>query len=915
MGKSISWAATLLLLCLVPLRSAYAGDPLKPYVVLILDTSGSMDSSTNSGPPSCGGSDSKLNHAKCAINQIANSYGDMVLGLARFRETPVGTYGTSCTGDCSMSGINCSACDEATGTGCTSAMSSDNLFELLTPLVDGNNGDTSRWTDFSCQTCGSSLGSNPEIFETGSWTPIAGSLKGAQRYFAGLQASDNTVIWPAGSAGFSPIANDPFNQVFLPSGEQCRPYIVISLTDGDETCTTFSNTAAAAASLLTTSVTIGGQPRAYRVRTKPIGFGKTPGDAEIEGIAHAGGAADVAGVNEGFYAQNQEELQLAISAVIAESVRSETCNDRDDDCDVLIDEDFPSKGTACNDGDLGVCRGTGTMVCRPDGTGTQCVISDPGGVASAEVCDDLDNDCDGRTDEGACQSGCGDVELCNNVDDDCDTRVDENLIRACGVEVGECSAGAETCQAGGWQGCSGVGPTPEICDGLDNNCDGTQDGFAESCSNLPGGNPGVGICRGGTRVCAPGGNGSFGICLGEVVPRAESCNALDDDCDGRIDESTGGSDCSSACGIGTTVCASGQLQCNSSASTTDITCNGFDDDCDTRIDEDAPVGSACDLGGTVCGGVSRCVGGQYQCVGGEPIQEESCDCDDNDCDTRIDEDPNCPAGATCANCQCAFPCAEGEFPCAAGKVCENNFCVEDRCYRVNCPSTPAGEKQTCRDGACVATCSVTSCPAPLICLAATGECASNDCSTFPERCTDSELCVAGQCTANLCSGVNCDNGEYCVAGQCVSSCAGKVCPTGQRCEFGECKADPCGRACPPGLVCREPQGQCSVDPCESVRCQVGQWCDPAQGACVVNPCNGVVCPRAGDVCRDGSCYLPSDLQGENQYVTTGGGGGCAAGNGGGLGSGVGLSLLLLIWRKRRAEARLVRSRGIAGGAR
>jgi Putative metal-binding motif len=898
MGKSIARRATLAglawvaglagALWLAPVRTAYAGDPLKPYVVLVLDTSGSMDAATGAGPPSCGGTDSRINHAKCAINQIANSYGDLVLGLARFRETPVGTYSTSCTADCSMSGINCNACDEATGAGCTAAMSADNLFELLTPLVDGNNGDTSRWTDFSCQTCGSSLGSNPEIFETGSATPLTGSLKGAKRYFAGQQATNGTVIWPSGTPGFAPIANDPFNQVFLPSGEQCRPYIVIELTDGDETCTTFSNTSAAAASLLTTDVTVNGVSRSYKVRTKPIGFGKAPGDAEIEGLAHAGGATDVAGVNEGAYAQNQEELQLAISGIIAESLRSETCNNVDDDCDVLIDEDFPSKGTACNDGGIGVCRGTGTMQCRGDATGTSCVITTPGAAPSVEVCDRLDNDCDGRVDEGnVCSGSCGDVELCNGLDDDCDTRVDENLSRNCGTDVGECVVGTETCQAGTWVGCSAVGPSAEVCDGLDNNCDGSQDGFAESCSSLPGGNPMMGICRTGNRVCSAAGGGTYGQCLGEVVPRTESCNTLDDDCDGLVDEGTGGSDCSSQCGLGTTVCVDGQLQCDSSAGTDDTTCNGFDDDCDGRVDENAPPGASCDQGGAVCGGQLRCISGSYQCVGGEPIREESCDCNDNDCDTRVDEDPNCPSGATCANCECAFPCADGEFPCSAGKQCVNNFCVTDPCYGVNCPATPAGNKQICQAGTCVEACGVTSCPAPLICLGTTGECVTDDCATFPDRCATSELCVAGACVNNACAGVVCGSGEQCSEGACIASCAGTVCPRDQHCEKGICVADPCGTACARGQVCRLPQGVCGNNPCEGIPCQVGQWCDPQVGRCIVDPCNGINC-GSGQVCQNGSCYLPSDLVIDNQYVTAGGGG-CASGSSGGGGA-----LLLLL---------------------
>src|SRR5579862_1697143 len=114
MRKLLAWlgaAASMIVL------SAYAhadtGTALKPYVTLILDTSGSMvDTSagngnpTGFGPPSCGAhcsttvgtlcnhntdcpgaetcvtqTDNKLDHAKCAIENIANSYGDIVFAF------------------------------------------------------------------------------------------------------------------------------------------------------------------------------------------------------------------------------------------------------------------------------------------------------------------------------------------------------------------------------------------------------------------------------------------------------------------------------------------------------------------------------------------------------------------------------------------------------------------------------------------------------------------------------------------------------------------------------------------------------------------------------------------------------------------------------------------------------------------
>ena len=72
---------------------------------------------------------------------------------------------------------------------------------------------------------------------------------------------------------------------------------------------------------------------------------------------------------------------------------SELCNGKDDDCDGLIDEDFPNKGKPCGVSPL--C-GIGHFVCSPQGLTTFC-----GGVKPAkEVCDGLDNDCDGKVDEG-----------------------------------------------------------------------------------------------------------------------------------------------------------------------------------------------------------------------------------------------------------------------------------------------------------------------------------------------------------------------------------------------------------------------------------------------------------------------------------------------------------------------------------
>ena len=309
---------------------------------------------------------------------------------------------------------------------------------------------------------------------------------------------------------------------------------------------------------------------------------------------------------------------------------ADLCNGLDDDCDGEIDEETCDDDNPCTDDS---CLGEAGCL----------------NIANNDTCEDGDACTFGdKCVAGECVAGVNPLfEMCNGLDDDCDGDIDEgfDLAETCTVGIGTCTAeGLTQCASEGFvTECSVQPGNPifELCNGLDDDCDGIVDEdfvLGAPCT------VGVGICLGeGLVTCAEDGSAQCDAEEGE--PGSEICDSLDNDCDGKVDD-LDSDDCElkNAWGTcqGTLFCLAGGASICLGAYPTAEACNGLDDDCDGVVDETYDVGKECEAGIGECqvDGVKICTeeGNSTECSGEElPPQEESCNGLDDDCDGETDE--------------------------------------------------------------------------------------------------------------------------------------------------------------------------------------------------------------------------------------------------------------------------------------
>lgn len=363
-------------------------------------------------------------------------------------------------------------------------------------------------------------------------------------------------------------------------------------------------------------------------------------------------------------------LMLAFWGCSQVSGGEETVEDNTPACDSAdgICECFEGQTKPCYSGPAGTAN---VGICK---VGEQDCVHGKWGLCLGEVlpksedCEGFDKDCDGETlPSTLCECQNDETKSCYSFDP-------QNL------GLGDCVGGKATCVNGQWSACVGeVGPAPEICDLIDNDCNGKTDDALTDLDKPCTVPNAMGQCSAGSTGCTPTGL----ICIPNVEPTFEICDGIDNDCNGVVDDGAiccpdgiqngtesdvdCGAICLDKCPVGkkcavsedciTSVCMFGICQV---ATCMDSVQNGAETDVD--------------CGGPTCG---KCWPGQV-CKNSSDCKSSICFngmCQAGTCNdgvvNELETDLDC-GGPTCPGC------AAGK-KCNVGSDCQSGACVLSIC--------------------------------------------------------------------------------------------------------------------------------------------------------------------------------------------------------------------------------------------
>jgi hypothetical protein len=402
-------------------------------------------------------------------------------------------------------------------------------------------------------------------------------------------------------------------------------------------------------------------------------------------------------------------------------------------------------------------------------------------------------------------------------------------------DQGTC-VGARMCTVNGLSDCDATDPIGELCNGLDDNCDGATDNMPNDylCykTTNEGTCSGTGTCIGGVEICdAP-----------DASP--EVCDGVDNNCDLVIDESFIDSD------------GDGNADCVDEDDDND-TIPDVSDNCpvDSNFDQ---VNTDGDNLGDVCDedDDNDSTPDVIDCAPLDPNVHqaaiEKCDGIDNDCNGVID-DNLCDDGTNCTidSCNADGSCAhapDNQLLCDDGSICtQTDKCIDGSCQGLN--------PIICDDGN---QCTDDTCDPVAGCLTAFNAAGCQDGS----ECTENDTCTNGVCKPG--PQKSCDDNNPCTFDQCFPQKAGgcEHPPTNEgqfcskdginQCQSAKCIQGNCETIGNAGQSCSEEVGFLICKEDVPGVCNAQGKCTPTKGSCqCTSPCGSFcICCLGTSLCLD-----------------------------------------------------------------